>query len=282
MKIQSSPTELQAWVKKQKKQGHKISLVPTMGFFHAGHLSLMRMAAQYGSKVVVSLFVNPLQFGENEDLASYPQARAEDAQKARLVGVDFLFVPENEDLYPPGFQTEVMVKELSCGLCGQDRPGHFNGVATVVSKLFNLVRPDYAVFGEKDFQQLAIINRLVEDLNMGVKIIPHPIVREEDGLAMSSRNSYLDKAERKTALCLYKGICLARDMFKQGERESSVIISQVSKLINSSDNTKINYLDIINSRTLESVEMVKDGDRIIMAVTIGGKVRLLDNGLLSE
>lgn len=216
MKVISTVKEMQEQVSQWKSAQYSVGLVPTMGFFHKGHLSLMKTARDTCDKVVTSLFVNPMQFGENEDLDSYPRDQERDCALAQQEGVDVLFVPGSEDIYPKHFQTKISVTKLSQGLCGADRPGHFDGVATVVAKLFNIVNPDVAVFGQKDFQQLALIKQLVKDLNFQIEIIGNPIVREADGLAMSSRNKYLNSEEREVATCLYRAIQKAKGMLKQG------------------------------------------------------------------
>ncbi len=282
MKTLHSPAGMSDWSNRQKQSGKTIALVPTMGFFHEGHLSLMRMAGTCADLVVVSLFVNPIQFGANEDLNKYPRDSARDTELAGKQGVAVLFIPENKEIYPPGFQTTVSVNELGKGLCGKDRPGHFSGVTTVVTKLFNIVKPDMAIFGEKDFQQLSIIRRMVLDLNMEVRIIAHPIVREPDGLAMSSRNHCLAHEDRDVALTLSRGINLAKTMFEQGEDNTVKIAEQVKEYILSHSGTAIDYISFVHPLTLEPVDRADDRTRMVMAVTIAGKVRLLDNGSLGE
>jgi len=281
MDILKSPGEMTAWAKEQVQLGRKTALVPTMGYFHEGHLSLMRMAGHHADQVVVSLFVNPIQFGAGEDLESYPRDFARDSELAEDEGVSVLFAPEAEDMYPAGFQTTVSVDQLSNKVCGADRPGHFTGVTTVVSKLFHIVQPDYAVFGAKDFQQLAIIRRMVLDLNMSVEILAHPIVREKDGLAMSSRNTYLNDNQRTSALALSKGIALARSLFQQGERDTAVLGAKVNELISSLSGTGIDYVSFVDQNNLAPVSTADDDTRIVMAVTIDNRVRLIDNGLLA-
>ena len=280
MNILTSPGAMRAWAREQIVLGKKIALVPTMGFFHEGHLSLMRMAARHADVVVASLFVNPMQFGLNEDLDRYPRNFAQDSDLAAGEGVTVLFAPEADGMYPAGFQTTVSVEHLSRLLCGADRPGHFNGVTTVVSKLFHIVQPDVAVFGQKDFQQLSIIRRMVQDLDMGVEILAHPIVREPDGLAMSSRNAYLDENQRKSALSLSKGIALARSLFTEGERETAVLGKKVKEHILSYDGTGIDYISFVDCSSLEPVDRADQQTLLALAVTIDGRVRLIDNGLL--
>jgi pantoate--beta-alanine ligase len=271
---------MSAWSNQQKKSGKRIGLVPTMGFFHKGHLSLIRMTEKCADFVVVSLFVNPAQFGKNEDLGRYPRALAKDTELAREQGVDILFTPESKDIYPPDFQSAVSVNKLGQGLCGKSRPGHFTGVTTVVNKLFNIVKPELAIFGEKDFQQLAIIRRMVLDLNMDINILAHPIVREPDGLAMSSRNTYLSHKDRHAALSLFRGINMAKSMFNQGEDDPKKLTRKIEKYILSHSETSIDYISFVNPLTLEPVSRVDKTTRLIMAVTIAGVVRLLDNSSL--
>lgn len=282
MNILTTPGAMRAWAREQVVLGNKTALVPTMGFFHEGHLSLMRMAARHADAVVVSLFVNPIQFGPNEDLDRYPRSFTKDCELAEGEGVEVLFAPEAGDMYPAGFQTTVSVEHLSRSLCGADRPGHFNGVTTVVSKLFHIVQPDFAVFGQKDFQQLAVIRRMVQDLDMGVEVLAHPIVREPDGLAMSSRNAYLDKYQRKSALSLSKGIALARSLYIGGERETAVLTEKVKEHILSYSGTAVDYISFIDCSSLEPVDRAGQETLLALAVTIDGRVRLIDNGLLAR
>ena len=277
MEILRTGAEMTAWSNKKKADGESIGLVPTMGFFHAGHLALMAAARKLARQVVVSLFVNPIQFGENEDLDRYPQDFAGDCRQAEKAGVSVMFAPEPGEMYPPGFQTRVEVEKLSLPLCGASRPGHFTGVTTVVAKLFNIVKPDYAIFGEKDLQQLAVIRRMVRDLNWDIEIIGHPIVREEDGLAMSSRNSYLSAAERRTALCLSRSLELARQLARQGERSAAVIIDEVKK--NMPEAAVIDYVSIVQDDTLAPGTEIDDDSVLALAVKVGG-TRLIDNGRL--
>ncbi len=280
MQVIRSPAVMTAWAEAERRAGRRIVLVPTMGFFHEGHLSLMRLAAGHGDRVVVSLFVNPAQFGPGEDLAAYPRDFERDRDLAGRSGVDVLFAPDVEDMYPPGFQTTVSVGDLTRHLCGSSRPGHFDGVATVVTRLFGITRADAAVFGEKDFQQLAVIRRLVADLNLGLEIIGHPIVREEDGLAMSSRNTYLDEDERATALCLYESLRLARREVAAGVRDCALLRERVRAHILARPGTEIDYVALVDTATLEPCERVTDTTLLAMAVRINNRVRLIDNGLV--
>lgn len=259
----------------------KIVLVPTMGYFHRGHLSLMEYGRTMGNRLVVSLFVNPAQFGPNEDLDRYPRDLERDAALAREAGVDVLYTPTPAAMYPPGYQTYVTVEQLSQGLCGASRPGHFRGVATVVLKLFNQVQPHTAVFGEKDFQQLAVIKRMAADLDLMVEVVGRPIVREPDGLAMSSRNTYLNKDERAAALCLYRSLIAARELVASGARSRDNILEAVRQIIISTPHTRIDYLALVDPATLREVETINEEARLLMAVWVGN-TRLLDNTLLSE
>ena len=258
------------------KTGKEVGFVPTMGYLHEGHLSLIRRARSENDVVVVSIFVNPTQFGPNEDFDRYPRDLRRDEELCKREGVDFIFYPSVEEMYPEGFSTFVEVEKLTENLCGKSRPGHFRGVATVVIKLLNIVHPTRAYFGEKDFQQLQVIKRLVRDLNIPVEIVGCPIVREEDGLAMSSRNVYLNKEERKSALSLYQGLRLAKELFERGERNPSVIRKTVEEFILSHPKTKIDYVEIVSPEDLKPVKEVKEGDVIALAVFVG-KTRLIDN-----
>ena len=280
MEILKSPEEMQGWARTQALAGKTISLVPTMGYFHEGHLGLMRLAAQQCDLVVVSLFVNPTQFGPNEDLGRYPRDFERDLALVRQEKVGAVFAPTPELMYPQGFQTEVSVKNLATHLCGQSRPVHFAGVTTVVSKLFNIVQPDVAVFGEKDFQQLTIIRRMVRDLNIPVRIVGHPIVREADGLAMSSRNTNLDPANRAAALSLSTALQLGRAHCRQGVTSAAELTQILESHILSFAGTAIDYISLVDDETLEAVTMVDERTVLALAVRIDGKVRLIDNGYL--
>ncbi len=282
MRIITSPAEMKAWAGKQRLQGHLLALVPTMGYFHQGHLALMQMAAEKTGKVVVSLFVNPIQFGPGEDFDHYPVDLQRDAELARDQGVSVLFMPKREEMYPTGFQTCVSVSELSRHLCGADRPGHFNGVTTVVCKLFHMISPNFAVFGEKDFQQLAVIRRMVADLNMDVEILAHPIVRESDGLAMSSRNSYLEKEERRQALCLSGGIAHAQELYAAGLHDTTRLTEEIRQRIESVACAQIQYISFVDRTTLEPVNQADENTQLLLAVTISGRVRLIDNCRLAQ
>lgn len=281
MQVIRVPGEMTAWAKEQKERGEKIALVPTMGFFHQGHLSLMRMARGKADKLVVSLFVNPIQFGPGEDLVAYPRDFERDKMMAEQEGADVLFVPAESDMYPDGFQTTVSVGRITGHLCGAQRPGHFNGVATVLTKLFHLTGADIAIFGEKDYQQLAVIRRMVSDLNTDIEILGHPIVREEDGLAMSSRNTYLDARARETAQCLSRSITLASSRVREGMTDAGELEQLVRDFILSHAGTEIDYASLVDCRTLEAAGTVDKYTLLALAVKINGRVRLIDNGLVS-
>ena len=257
-----------------RKKGKTIGFVPTMGALHEGHLSLVREVKKRNDAIIVSIFVNPAQFGPKEDLKKYPRNLKNDMKL--LSGVDAVFFPSVKEIYPYGFSTYIEVEVLSDKLCGASRPGHFRGVATVVAKLFNIVKPDTAYFGEKDFQQLAIIKKMVRDLNLGVKIIPMPIVREQDGLAMSSRNSYLTREEREKGPAIYKALEFAKMLALEGVKDAKTIKASMSKLINSEKGIRIDYISICDPETLDEKDMVKGKTLIAIAAFIG-KTRLIDN-----
>lgn len=278
MEIIQKPEEMQVWARAKARSGATICLVPTMGFLHEGHLSLMRRAAGLCDLVAASLFVNPTQFGPNEDLDRYPRDFERDMALLRQEKVAAVFAPTPDLMYPQGFQTEVRVKDLATHLCGKSRPVHFAGVTTVVSKLFNIVQPDAAVFGEKDFQQLAIIRRLVADMNIPVRIVGQPIVREADGLAMSSRNANLDPANRAAALSLSTGLQLARTKAREGVRSTAALHALVEAHIHSFAGTAIDYASFVDCETLEPVAEADERTVLALAVHIDGKVRLIDNG----
>lgn len=276
-KKQDLRTEIGNW----KKEGETVGLVPTMGFFHEGHLALMKAAASHADRIVTSIFVNPLQFGPSEDLDQYPRDLDRDTALAEKTGVDLLFIPEAAEMYPKGYQSTITVPQLTQSLCGKSRPGHFDGVATVVTKLFNLVQPDIAVFGRKDYQQLAMIKRMVIDLNFDIEIIGHPIIRESDGLAMSSRNKYLDQKARKDALCLSRGLQHARKKVQQnGSQPADQLIAQVIEFLSSVNSCKVDYVAIVDAETLEDKYMAEPGDVAALAAYFNEKVRLIDNIIL--
>ncbi len=261
--------------------GKILGFVPTMGFFHEGHLELMRVARRHSDVVIISIFVNPIQFGPSEDFESYPRDIPSDLEKAKQVGVDIAFLPSVEEMYPRGFQTCVSTEKVTKHLCGLVRPTHFDGVTTVVAKLFNITKAHLAVFGQKDYQQLTVISRMVRDLNMDIRIVGVPTVREPDGLAMSSRNTYLNPEERKSALCLKKSLDLARDMVADGETSAEKLKETLEGMILSHPFTTVDYITLCDPVTLEDVEAVRGEVLLALAVKVG-KTRLIDNSLLSE
>ncbi len=280
MKIVHSVKEINSLSKKWKKKGYKVSLVPTMGCLHEGHLSLMRKAKSVTDKTIVSLFVNSKQFGPNEDLDSYPRQFQADCSLAEGEGVDALFCPEPEEIYPENFQTSINVTILSQGMCGKDRPVHFGGVATVVTKLFNITIPDVAVFGKKDFQQLVLVRQLTKDLNYNIEIIGAPIFREKDGLAMSSRNRYLDDAGRRTALCLSQAIHAAKELVKGRQDVAADTVIEKTKEIVDNAGGKLDYAVVVNEFNLIPDKFVNKHSVLALAVKIGDSIRLIDNSKL--
>jgi pantoate--beta-alanine ligase len=253
-----------------------LGFVPTMGYLHEGHLELVRRAKKENPSVVVSIFVNPTQFGPKEDYKQYPRDPERDLALLEKEGTDVVFMPSVEEMYPPGFDSWVEVGRLAERLEGAARPGHFRGVTTVVAKLFNIVRPDKAYFGQKDAQQLLVIQKMTNDLDMGIEIIAVPTVREPDGLAMSSRNTYLNAEERKQAAVLYQALKLAQKLFASGEKDAKAIIRQMTTLIGQQPLAKIEYISIADAETLEELERVKPPALVSMAVRFG-KTRLIDN-----
>ncbi|ABB38297.1 pantoate/beta-alanine ligase [Oleidesulfovibrio alaskensis G20] len=277
MQIITSPEELQRLCLDWRCGGVKTALVPTMGYYHAGHESLMAYARERADKVVVSLFVNPAQFAPGEDLAAYPRDLSGDAEVAQRAGADVLFTPQPEAMYPQGFDTWVEIPGLSSGLCGADRPGHFRGVCTVVMKLMLLTLPRLAVFGEKDWQQLAVLRRMAKDMHLPVTIDGCPIVRETDGLAMSSRNVYLTPEERRQAPALYQGLIRARDMVAGGERDTAVLRAAVKEYWKQHlPEGREDYLEIVHPDTLQPLERVGGMATCAAAVRLG-RARLIDN-----
>jgi pantoate--beta-alanine ligase len=262
-----------------RAEGRCIAFVPTMGYLHEGHLSLLREGRKRGDLLVLSIFVNPTQFGQGEDFESYPRDLTSDAEKARSEGTDLLFAPEARAMYPRGYATYVNVEGLTETLCGASRPTHFRGVTTVVAKLFAIVQPHVALFGRKDFQQLTVIRRMTADLNFPVEVLGMPIVREADGLAMSSRNVYLSSEERPQALALSRALALGRRMAAEGERAAGTILAALRALIEAEPAARIDYLQICHQDTLRDQERV-DGDSVLLMAVFLGKTRLLDNGYL--
>ena len=279
MEIIESPEQMRDRSETLRLARHTISLVPTMGYLHEGHLELMRVGKKHSNKLIISIFVNPSQFGPNEDLDQYPRDTAGDLEKAREVGVDVVFLPSAQEMYPEGFQTNVQVKGIAQHLCGISRPGHFEGVTTVVAKLFNITKPHMAVFGQKDFQQLTVISQMVMDLNMDIQIVGVPTVRDPDGLATSSRNKFLNQEERISALSLKKSLDLAVEMFRGGERDAGVIQKAIESLILSHPHTEIDYVTLCNPVTLKDIETITDEALLALAVRVG-TTRLIDNCVL--
>ena len=276
MKIVDKILDVRLQVSEWKKDGLKVGFVPTMGYLHEGHESLIKKAASQNDKVVVSIFVNPIQFGPTEDLESYPRDLDRDSRLCENAGADLIFHPQKEEMYFDDFCTFVDMNGLTEGLCGKTRPIHFRGVCTVVSKLFNIVTPDRAYFGQKDAQQLAIIKQMVRDLSIGVEVVGCPIVREEDGLAKSSRNTYLSKQERQAAVVLSKSLEVGKKLLQEGERDSSKVISAITEVINKEPLAKIDYVNIVDSLSVQEVQKIEKSVLIAMAVYIG-KTRLIDN-----
>jgi len=275
----ASLTAMQSRCLNERQVGRSIAFVPTMGFLHDGHASLLREGRRRGEVLALSIFVNPTQFGPSEDLDRYPRDLERDLEIARSAGVDLVWTPTPEQIYPPGYATYVNVEGLTDVLCGATRPGHFRGVTTVVCKLFNVVQPMVALFGEKDFQQLAVIRRMTTDLNLPVEIVGLPIVREADGLAMSSRNVYLSAEERRQALALSKGLALARQMAVGGECDGVAIVAAVRALIEAGPDARIDYVQICHRETLHEQSRVDADSVLLLAVTVG-RTRLIDNGFL--
>lgn len=279
MKIVSTVEEVRAEVKKWREDGLSVGLVPTMGYLHEGHKSLMDKAAEQNDKVVVSVFVNPIQFGPTEDLATYPRDLERDAVLCENAGVSLIFHPEKKNMYFDDFCTYIDMENLTKGLCGKTRPTHFRGVCTVVGKLFNIVQPDRAYFGQKDAQQLAVIRRMVRDLNFNLDIIGCPIIREEDGLAKSSRNTYLSPEERKAAVILHKGLVKGEEMVRSGEKNSAAVINAIREIIESEPLAKIDYVEIVDFDNIQPIETIEGTVLTAVAVYIG-KTRLIDNFII--
>lgn len=276
MKIVQTVEEVRTQVKEWRAAGLTVGLVPTMGYLHEGHKSLIDRAVKENDKVVVSVFVNPMQFGPTEDLASYPRDLDRDAALCEAAGAALIFHPEPENMYAPDFSSFIDMNTLTKGLCGKTRPIHFRGVCTVVGKLFNIVQPDKAYFGQKDAQQLAVIRHMVSDLNFGIEIVGCPIVREEDGLAKSSRNTYLSSEERKAALVLSRSLKLGKKLIEDGEKDAKKVIAAIRGEIEKEPLAKIDYVEIVDWNTLEPVESTEGEILTAMAVYIG-KTRLIDN-----
>lgn len=281
MKLITPIDEMQQTINRHKLENKRIAFVPTMGFLHEGHASLLREGRRQGDILVLSIFVNPIQFGRNEDLDRYPRDLARDSRIAEECGVDIIFTPDAAEMYPTGFQTSISVQELSQPLCGASRPGHFDGVATVVAKLFNIVRPDLALFGRKDYQQLALIRQMTSDLSMPVTVQGMPIVRERDGLAMSSRNAYLSTVERQSALCLHRAISAVRAAYATGEQSIDRLREEALAIIHNEQAVQVDYLEFRDGTTLQPATIAVDGTLLALAVNLG-KTRLIDNTLLGK
>ncbi len=279
MKVIETVGEMKLLVDALKSAGGRIAFVPTMGFLHEGHLALVDEAKRRGGAVVVSIFVNPAQFGPSEDFEKYPRDMERDLRLCEERGVTVVFCPKREDLYPEGFQTYVNVEELTRGLCGAARPTHFRGVTTVCAKLFNIVRPDTAVFGEKDYQQLAVIRRMARDLDMNLEIVAHPTVREADGLAMSSRNKHLSPEERKQAPCLRASYLEAARRLEEGEGKVARLLEAARRVIEKQPDARIDYLGVYDAEDLTELDEVDRRAVYALAVFIG-RTRLIDNGML--
>jgi len=281
MQIIRRSADMTYWSKKVIASGSSIALVPTMGYFHEGHLSLMRKAVKLADHVVVSLFVNSLQFGPQEDLSRYPRNFERDSGMAANENVDVLFAPVDEEMYGPDFSSRVLVDGLTDTLCGKKRPGHFEGVTTVVAKLFNIVKPCCAVFGQKDFQQLSVIRKMVRDLNWDIEIVGHPIVREHDGLAMSSRNTYLSEKERGDALCLFRAIEHARARFAAGLTDTKQLKDEARDIILAKPGVSIDYISVVDKDTLADKKIMDINSVLALAVRVG-QTRLIDNCYLGN
>jgi pantoate--beta-alanine ligase len=281
MEVIATVKEMRRRSEQLRQEGRAIAFVPTMGYLHEGHLALMREGKDRGDALIISIFVNPTQFGPEEDYERYPRDMQQDLKLAQKVGVDIVFTPSAHEMYPEGFQTSVEVERVTQNLCGISRPGHFRGVTTVVAKLFNIVKPHLALFGQKDYQQLVTIKRMVEDLNMDIEVIGIPTVRERDGLAMSSRNTYLNSKKRKEAARLNRALRKGEELFRQGEKNTAAILAIVRGIIEEAKPTTIDYIKICDTHTLEDIEEIK-GEAIIALAVQTGKTRLIDNLILKE
>ena len=276
MKIVSTVEQVREEVKKWRQQGLTVGLVPTMGYLHEGHKSLIDKAVAQNDKVVVSVFVNPIQFGPTEDLATYPRDLERDAALCEDAGATLIFHPEKEDMYFDDFCTYIDMDGLTKGLCGKTRPIHFRGVCTVVGKLFNIVHPDRVYFGQKDAQQLAVVRRMVRDLNFDLEIVGCPIIREEDGLAKSSRNTYLSEEERKAAVILHKGLVKGEEMVSAGEKDVKKVLDAITEIIESEPLARIDYVEAVDFDNIETIDTIEGSVLVAVAVYIG-KTRLIDN-----
>ncbi len=276
LKVVRTKKEIKKFLAQAGSKRRKVALVPTMGYLHEGHLSMVREARRFASLVIVTVFVNPTQFGPTEDLDRYPRDLSGDRRKLRREGASVMFAPDTQEIYPDGFQTYIEVTDVTRDFCGASRPGHFRGVTTVVGKLFNIIKPDVAVFGEKDFQQLVAIRRMVTDLNMEVEIVGMPTIREEDGLAMSSRNAYLSPAQRQQATALFRGLRKARRLLDSGERDAAELAAVVLDLLREEQDIRIEYVAVCDPLTLERIPEVEH-DAVLLAAIRIGDTRLIDN-----
>jgi pantoate--beta-alanine ligase len=280
MRVIKKIKEMQALAEGLKRNAHRVGFIPTMGFLHQGHLSLFQAAKKYCDQRIVSIFVNPIQFAPNEDFETYPRNFARDEKLCETEGIDYIFYPSAEEMYQQDHKTYIITEDLAKKLCGITRPAHFKGVTTVVAKLFNIVKPDVVVFGQKDAQQCIIIKRMIHDLNFNIKMVIAPIIREADGLALSSRNRYLNSEERKDATILYRSLQSARDMIDRGEHDANNIKNHVVELIQKVPGSSIEYISIVDADTLDPVNEIKKNTLIALAVYIG-KTRLIDNILIN-
>jgi pantoate--beta-alanine ligase len=280
MKIIVSIKDLKQEIKKARSKKQSIGFIPTMGALHQGHLSLAKTAKKENDVVIMSIFVNPMQFGPKEDFKKYPRTLKQDAKLATGAGVDIIFAPDAKEMYSDDFYTFLDMKGLTDRFCGKSRPGHFKGVLTVVAKLFNIVEPDTAYFGQKDYQQATIIQRMVKDLNMNLRVMVLPTVREEDGLAMSSRNRYLTSSQRKYAYRIYQALVEARAMIQSGENDCAKIIKKMEAIIKTIPESRIDYIAIADSETLEILKKTNNHNVVILAAVFVGKTRLIDNILI--
>ena len=281
MKIIESVKEMQEFSESLRRNGKKIAFVPTMGYLHDGHLSLMEEGKKLGDCLVISIYVNPTQFGPEEDLEKYPRDIEKDRKLSKDVGVDVIFYPPDSEMYPEHYQTFVDVEKVTKNLCGLSRPVHFRGVTTVCAKLFNIVKPHVTVFGKKDFQQLVTIKRMVKDLNMDIDVVGMPTIREADGLAMSSRNAYLKEGERESALSLSRALETAKELYDNGARKAINIISNIKAIIEVHPHTKIDYVKICDTTTMNDLEYLESEAVIALAVQVG-VTRLIDNYVFGE
>jgi pantoate--beta-alanine ligase len=276
MEVFKTIKEMKEFSSQARGAGKRIAFVPTMGFFHEGHLSLMREGRRREDLLVVSLFVNPTQFAPHEDFKNYPRDFETDSKMAKEVGTDILFVPDAGEMYPPDHQTFVRVEKVTRNLCGQSRPTHFQGVATVVLMLFEIVMPHVALFGEKDYQQLVTIRQMVRDLHLSVEVMGMPTIREADGLAMSSRNTYLLPEERKAALSLYRSLQRAKELLQKGEQRASRILDEMNGILQSEPLVRRDYVQICDAKTLQEIDRI-EGNVVIALAAYLGKTRLIDN-----